>query len=203
MADERDPGRRRSSGSSIFSDDDDERGARDWNPERKGWGPRADRGGGGEGGGFFDRARDEVRSWFGDEDGQRGRGGQGWSERSSYGRGQSGFGGETYRSNRSGGGDHGGEAGSYFRREQSGTSHFDENYRRWRDQEIAKLDREYEEYCRERQQRFESDFHGWRESRRGKASESTAGGDGDASATHSSTGSSPERGATNEEQGDV
>jgi len=177
MADDRDRDswRGRSRGSSIFPDDE-------------GDGPRGMQGGGGGGGGFLGRARDEVRSWFGDEDDDRGRGGggRGWSERSTYGRGQSGFGGETYRSNRSTGGEEdayrsgggssgGGYGGGYAGREQSGTSHFDENYRRWRDQQIARLDQEYEDYCRERQHRFESDFDSWRQSRQSQGSQGPVG----------------------------
>lgn len=207
----------RGRGSSIFSDDDGDRwrGERGssggWNPEEKGWG-RSSEGAGGRG--FFERARSEVRSWLGDDDGEsRDRG----SERSRFGQGQSGFGGETYRSNQSGGsgGSFGGYGGS-----PSGQSHFDENYRRWRDQQIAQLDREYEDYCRERQQRFESDFGNWRQSRQGQSSaspsfgeagseassssrsallgeqsaaETTTGG-GDSSAMEASTGSGPETG---------
>ncbi|HEX9932388.1 MAG TPA: hypothetical protein VGB08_06050 [Allosphingosinicella sp.] len=193
----RDSWRGRERGSSIFSDDEGESrrgesggGGRNWNPEEKGWGPRWDRGSGEgqSGGGFLGRARDEVRSWFGDEDDDRSRGGggRGSYERSRYGEGQSGFGGETYRSNRSGGGrGAGGEpwgggdreesSGGYPRREQSGTSHFDENYRRWREQQIARLDQESEDYCRERQHRFESDFDSWRQTRQGQSSQSSTG----------------------------
>lgn len=203
MADDRnrDSWRGRTRGSSIFSDDEGEsrrgeQSGRDWNPEEKGWGPRWDRGGSGEAGrgGFFERARDEVRSWFGDEEegedrARGGGGGRGSYERSRYGEGQSGFGGATYRSNRSGGGGEpwgggdredrgggrGGFGGGYPRREQSGTSHFDENYRRWRDQQIARLDQEYEDYCRERQHRFESDFNTWRQTRQSQGSEGPSG----------------------------
>jgi hypothetical protein len=179
MADDRNDWRGERSGggprrtNSIFSDDD-RSSDRDWNPEQYGWGRRSESGGAAGGGGrrLFERARDEVSSWFGNDDD---RGGRGAPERSRYGQGQSGFGGEHYRSNRSGAGWEGASGGdAYPRREQSGTSHFDENYRRWREQQIARLDQEYEEYCRERQQRFESDFHSWRESRQGKAS---AGGE--------------------------
>jgi hypothetical protein len=181
--------------SSIFSDDDNGGGARaesEWNPEEKGWGPKweASRSGGGRG--LFERARDEVSNWFGGDEDDR-SGGRSSPERSRYGQGQSGFGGEHYRSNSSGaawearggggGSDRGqsyrsgggSSAGGYAGREQSNTSHFDENYRRWREQQIARLDEEYEEYCRERQQRFESDFHSWRESRQAQGSGPAAG----------------------------
>lgn len=140
---------------SIFSDDDDRRGGRggrDWNPEDYGWG-RSSEGGGDRG--FFERARDEVRSWFGDEEGDDRRGG----------------GGERRES--------GGSPG----RGQPGRSHFDENYRRWRDRQIAQLDREYEDYCRERQSRFEKDFDSWRQSRPPRATEGGQGAAGEAAGT--------------------
>ena len=198
MADDRnrDSGRGRARGS-IFSDDDGDRG----------------RAGDSGGRGFFERARDEVRSWLGDEDGSRG-GGRGWPERSRYGHGQSGYGGEHYRSDWRGGGR--GGSGEAWSGGSGSSSHFDENYRRWRDQQIARLDQEYEDYCRERQQRFESDFDSWRQTRQSRPSQggetsgavgsgrsailgdeaagaATTGG-GEASAMESSTGSSPETG---------
>ena len=40
------------------------------------------------------------------------------------------------------------------------------HYRRWRDSQIEQLDRDYDEYRRERQQRFQSDFDSWRQNRR-------------------------------------
>jgi hypothetical protein len=165
--------------SSIFSDDEGGQGRSGgaWKPEDYGWGRgggdrSAERGGGGRG--FFERARDEVGNWLGGGDDSA----RTSAERSRYGHGQSGFGGEHYRSNRSGadwegGGGSGGGSSSaaYAGREQSNTSHFDENYRRWREQQIARLDQEYEEYCRERQQRFETDFHSWREARQSRPGE--------------------------------
>jgi len=174
--------------SSIFSDDDAgsaHGGGGAWKPEEYGWGRSggdrsAERGGSGGGRGFFERARDEVGNWLGgNDDGARSS-----PERSRYGGGQSGFGGEHYRSNRSGAdweggsGAGGSSSAGYVGREQSNTSHFDENYRRWREQQIARLDQEYEEYCRERQQRFETDFHSWREARQSRpdAAQGSEGG---------------------------
>jgi hypothetical protein len=51
---------------------------------------------------------------------------------------------------------------------QSGAAHHDENYRRWRDQQISALDRDYEEYCRQRQQQFEQDFSSFRQTRQNR-----------------------------------
>jgi hypothetical protein len=50
----------------------------------------------------------------------------------------------------------------------SGGSPYDYQYTSWRDRQISLLDREYEDYCRHRQQQFENDFHSWRESRQGQ-----------------------------------
>ncbi|HZG45039.1 MAG TPA: SWFGD domain-containing protein [Allosphingosinicella sp.] len=198
--------------------------------------------------GFFDRAGDELRSWFGDEEAERRReadarryerehgtagayrgGGHedqwtgGSPERSgqysrapmSSSRGQSGgysqdqygqerygqpYGGQSAQSfgtgqqgdqySRGQSAAHGGTGQSYgqssygqssygqsgqawgqtgqageSRGQSGGASHHDENYRRWRDQQISALDRDYEEYCRQRQQQFEQDFSTFRQSR--------------------------------------
>jgi hypothetical protein len=166
---------------------------------------------------FFDRAGEELRALFGESDWGIGRGG--WDRepnRSSYGGrpgGQGDFGGAQYRPASGHGSDEGSRSGpSSTGRPQSGTSHFDENYRRWRDEQIARMDREYEEYCREKQQHFENDFHSWRSSRATQQGASTGAaapdggsalfsaepaaatttGAGEASATRSSTGSSPD-----------
>ncbi|WP_129792343.1 SWFGD domain-containing protein [Sphingosinicella sp. CPCC 101087] len=222
MAENRYGGRRddwRQRGSSIFSDDHDDR-------------PRRDRAGSGRRGeerGFFERAGDEVRSWFGDGEAERRRerdmrrdesqsafGGRdnGWrsgapSIRTPYG----GFGTSDY----TGGGDFDRDQGDYGRRDPggrsgfTGRSHWDDTYRRWRDQQIEQLDREYAEYCRERQQQFDQDFDSWRRSRvteRGAAGSGmpSAGatpdaaaistGGGSASADRASTGSSDSGGTT-------
>lgn len=44
----------------------------------------------------------------------------------------------------------------------------DRHYANWRQRQLDELDRDYDRYCRERQQRFENDFGGWRESRMSK-----------------------------------
>ena len=76
-----------------------------------------------------------------------GQSGQGWGQAAQSGQawGQAGQAGES--------------------RGQSGAKHHDENYRRWRDQQISALDRDYEEYCRQRQQQFEQDFLSFRQGR--------------------------------------
>ncbi len=172
--------------------------------------------------GFFERAGEELRSWFGgdgsEDQGERGYreqdrsepwGGGDWAQGpgrgassgggqhspSHYGpehgfggfqgdyeggRGQGGFGGQgDYRGGRqsfsSGGSQrHGGGFGPH-----------DDHYRSWRDRQIAEMDREYEEYCRERQQSFHNDFDSWRQVRRSQASAGTGFG---ASASTGSSG---------------
>lgn len=151
-------------GSSIFSDDDDDRWGRgdadrwssDYGRERGGgatgrWSENRERG-------IFDRVGDEVRSWFGDDEAERRRDRdvrepQGAaSERPS-----------SYRSNSA-------AAGSFApprpgREEGAPRSRYDANYLRWREQQMRRFDEEYEEYCRDCQQQFESDFDSWRSSR--------------------------------------
>jgi hypothetical protein len=51
-----------------------------------------------------------------------------------------------------------------FGNQTFGSSEHD-HYRNWRDREMAKLDRDYDDYCREREQKFNQDFDSWRRSR--------------------------------------
>lgn len=88
--------------------------------------------------GFLDRAGDEVRAWFGDEEAERRRErDQRYDDR--IGRG------ERAR----------GAAG-------------DDHYHTWRRQRIAELDRDYDEYRRENSQRFHNEFTSWRTERQGQ-----------------------------------
>jgi len=127
--------------------------------------------------GFFDRAGDEVRSWFGDEDAERrrlqddrhaghdrNRGfsgyGGGWATENGMGdpyayASESGYGAGTWR-------------GSDKGRQQS--SHHDQGYRSWRDRQMSDFDRDYDEYRREHQHKFDSEFGAWREQRQGQRS---------------------------------
>jgi hypothetical protein len=53
-------------------------------------------------------------------------------------------------------------------REQHGSRysvHPDDHYRSWRDKQMQALDREYADYCREREQQFHRDFDSWRQNR--------------------------------------
>lgn len=43
----------------------------------------------------------------------------------------------------------------------------DDHYRSWRNKQMAALDRDYADYCREREEEFHRDFDSWRRERRG------------------------------------
>ena len=187
--------------------------------------------------GFFERAGDEIASWFGDDDAERRRDrderddpgrrwsprGSSWSQDRGEQRDRSFFGrdeqrdhdrdrfrerGRDYRPMTGDYGRHESEqffsasgvgrnergAGQYdrdFDRSQSpwgrddyrrtsraATSDisdrsrqdrdFDPHYRSWRDRQISELDRDYDDYRRENQSRFESEFGSWRDKRQQK-----------------------------------
>ena len=56
--------------------------------------------------------------------------------------------------------------GDWERSPRNFSSHQDDHYRSWRDRQIEALDRDYADYCREREQQFHSDFDAWRSRRR-------------------------------------
>jgi len=171
-----------------------------------------------DGRGFMERAGEEVRSWFGDDDGQqrgrdggqRGRGDQRWQNdrgATGYRRYQaedhgdpdgsagyqgtaSGWGNQAGDSwNRERPGSHGayGAYGAGGQDERSRDGHWagrsgamgrdhdqgrhDPHYSEWRNRQIESIDRDYEEYRREHQSKFEQDFGNWR-TRRGEQRQS-------------------------------
>ncbi|WP_242139995.1 DUF2171 domain-containing protein [Sphingomonas sp. TREG-RG-20F-R18-01] len=87
--------------------------------------------------GFFDRAGDEVRSWFGDDEATRRRDMDARYDDQRYGTERSGT-------------------------ERSGS---DDHYGSWRRTQIEALDRDYDEYRRENRTKFESEFGSWRTNR--------------------------------------
>jgi len=94
--------------------------------------------------GFFERAGDEVRSWFGDEEAERRRRqDQRYDRYAERGYDDRGYSYQGYRS----------------RHEH------DPHYRTWRDRQLEALDRDYDEYRRENQSRFDTEFGSWRTSR--------------------------------------
>jgi len=94
--------------------------------------------------GFFDRAGDEVRSWFGDEEAERRRREDQRNDRYA----ERGYAGQGY-----------GYQGYRSRHEH------DPHYRTWRDRQMEALDRDYDEYRHENQNRFETEFGSWRRNR--------------------------------------
>ena len=142
-------GEGRHRGSSIFSDDEQ---------DRSGGMSGSGNTGGRDDHGFLERAGEEVRSWFGADD-ERGPG-------EGAGRAQGGWsgGGEPWGGGDWAGNETHGHRGNQGRQSFSG-SHPDDHYRSWRDRQIEQMDRDYEEYCRERQQSFHGDFDSWRRSR--------------------------------------
>ena len=202
-----------------------------------------DRGGRRDERGFFERAGDEIASWFGDDDddrersrgsrerernwaaehgwgagSERGRSEERGSDRSREDRGHEGrsssrpmswtssdsdyrpqgrdFGDREFRGRESRGRDGGYRpmTGDYGRSEEergggygrsqspwgnddyrrtsyagssSGRPH-DPHYHEWRQRQLDELDRDYDEYHRERQQHFQNDFGSWRQTRQQK-----------------------------------
>lgn len=128
--------------------------------------------------GFFDRAGDEVRSWFGDEEAERRREYDDYYNR-RYGdpRDQSsrlGFTSSGYRPGRGYGpyreqSDGFAQSDVAWNRSYDGPTEagygYDSNYQSWRDERLAELDRDYAEYQRENRQRFDNEFGTWRNRR--------------------------------------
>ena len=51
----------------------------------------------------------------------------------------------------------------------------DDHYRSWRDRQMSQLDQDYDDYCREREQQFHSDFDSWRRNRPARSSPTASG----------------------------
>ena len=47
------------------------------------------------------------------------------------------------------------------------SAHPDDHYRSWRDRHMSELDRDYQDYCRDREQQFHREFDDWRRRRYG------------------------------------
>ena len=166
--------------------------------------------------GFFERAGDEIASWFGDEEAERRRrrdeleygrdyeprqsmsGDRGRFERddddrsfrSPRGRETWGSGNREDRGYRPITGDYARSEGRYPRSDEprdrwerdsnwgrdeyrrtslaGGRPQHDPHYQQWRQRQIDELDRDYEDYRREHQSKFENDFGSWRERRLSK-----------------------------------
>jgi hypothetical protein len=140
--------------------------------------------------GFFERAGDEIASWFGDDDAERRRREdqprmereRGWDRFGSRGdfdrdrdprrerereRGYREFGrpGQFFAAS---GYARGGFGPEDFERERGSRERSfsrDPHYEAWRRRQLDELDRDYAEYRREHQARFEDEFGSWRERR--------------------------------------
>jgi hypothetical protein len=152
-----------------------------------------ERGGHDEDRGWFERAGDQIASWFGDDDDDR-RGGERGFTRDEYRRGRSEpwGGGQSQRdrgyqpmagdcgrstSMQGQGRGQGGFGGGFEQRQRPQQSWstssqqqgiHDPHYHSLRQRHIDELDRDYDEYRRENQSRFESEFGSWRERRMSK-----------------------------------
>lgn len=96
------------------------------------------------------REDETARNRFSNEDRQfRGSSEARWDERGSHGFAGSRSGSDRERSQR------------HFRSRQ------DDHYLSWRDRQMDALDRDYADYCREREAQFHQDFDSWRRHRHG------------------------------------
>ncbi len=152
----------------------------------------------GEGGrdderGWFERAGDQIASFFGDDDDDR-RGEYGAGRREPMSARREPWGGGQFerdqdrtreRGYRPMAGDYGrsepimgrGSSGRFEERsrqqrfgESAAQGIHDPHYHSWRQRQIDELDRDYDEYRRENQSRFESEFGSWRDRRMQKRS---------------------------------
>jgi hypothetical protein len=57
--------------------------------------------------------------------------------------------------------------GSYSEDRRSFSAHPDDHYRSWLDRHMSELDRDYQDYCRDREQQFHREFDDWRQRRYG------------------------------------
>jgi hypothetical protein len=57
--------------------------------------------------------------------------------------------------------------GDYSEGRRSFSANPDDHYRNWRDRHMSELDRDYADFCREREQQFHREFDDWRDQRRG------------------------------------
>ena len=115
----------------------DERGDRERGSRDRDWGDRDDR--------WRDRERGMM---FGDRQ-------RGWSDDDrwdSSGQGRErGFGGSD----------------DFSQGRRNFSAHPDDHYRSWRDRHMSELDRDYQDFCREREQQFHRDFDQWRQQKYG------------------------------------
>jgi hypothetical protein len=109
--------------------------------------------------GFFSRMGEEASSWFRDDEREGGRDRGAWENNRDW----------PQRNRGSGGFNRGRSAFSSQGDWNEGRRNFsadpDDHYRSWRERQMQSLDRDYEDYCREREQQFHRDFDSWRQNR--------------------------------------
>ena len=116
-------------------------------------------------GGEGDRDNDRERGWREHDRDWRGRSEE-WRDRDRgmmFGGRERDWSDEDRSSNREYG--QGGYRGDYEENRRSFSASPDDHYRSWRDRHMSELDRDYQDYCREREQRFHQDFDAWRQQR--------------------------------------
>lgn len=167
---------------SSWSDRDRERGCSDAQRARPGWGSAEGRSALER---DFDHGASGVRGC-----GQSGRP-LGWSEAN---RGQGQRGPSLQGRNRQS------ESGQHFGYDEMsgmmggfGNQRFassqDDHYISWRNRQLEELDRDYRDYCREREQQFPQDFDSWRSSRGSSRPQTSEGGSAATGETGASSGS--------------
>lgn len=129
------------------------------------------RGSGGERDSRDQRDRNErnVNFMLGDRD-------RSWDRDDRYGdrQARSAFGNDDrqYRMTHAGGWDQRDRGmGQHERKERNFGSQQDDHYISWRNRQLEALDRDYDDYCREREQQFHRDFDSWRQNRTGAQQE--------------------------------
>ncbi len=120
--------------------------------------------------GFFERAGDEIRSWFSDDDDRSRDDWRGQSRNQSRDYPQTYRGEDQARSSgyESRGARYGATsgygAGSAQNQYGGGRGGYpqDDHYNEWRNEQLSSLDRDYDEYRRENRDKFHSEFSNWR-----------------------------------------
>jgi hypothetical protein len=128
--------------------------------------------------GFFQRAGDEISSWFGDDRDDRDRRydrDYGRDDTRDRTRGYQPMTGDYGREGRGPGRDAGRDPRSEYERDPYRRTSYagssapnDPHYHAWKRRQMEDLDRDYDDYRREHQSKFESEFGGWREKRQAK-----------------------------------
>ena len=106
------------------------------------------------------RSRERGDGFMFDDDRERSRDRGAWENNRDWP--------QRNRSSSDYGSEHGfAESNEWSEGRQRFSSHPDDHYRSWRDKQMQSLDRDYAEYCREREQAFHRDFDSWRNQRHG------------------------------------